>query len=151
MWYIFGTQNMETNIPLVETISTVFAQSYCEKFPQEVQTEILQKICGWCCCTFWKTWTFTIICCIYKQHPNIWFSVEAGKNGAASLLGVKIWRENGKCVTSVCRKETFSRMYVCTNFIRLEYKFGLSYIFFVGVFAYFQIFQTKDSDEIWKT
>ena len=42
-------------------------------------------------------------------------------------------------------------MYVCTNFIRLEYKFGLSYIFFVGVFAYFQIFQTKDSDEIWKT
>ena len=37
------------------------------KMPQEIQTEISQNICGWYYCTFWKTWAFATICCIYKQ------------------------------------------------------------------------------------
>ena len=54
------------------------------------------------------------------------FSIETEINGSLSILDVKIFRENNKFVTSVLRKETFSRVY--TNFIsvvRLEHKFGL--------------------------
>ena len=54
------------------------------------------------------------------------FLIEAEINESLSFLGVKIFRENHKVVTSVFRKETFNMR--CTNlisFIPFEYKFGL--------------------------
>ena len=44
-----------------------------------------------------------------KQHPKIKFSAEA--NGALPFLDVKIYKENGKFVTTVYRTETFSGVY----------------------------------------
>ena len=62
------------------------------------------------------------------KHKNILFSYEAEKDGVMSFLDVNIFREKGKFVTNVYRKETFTGVH--TNFfsiIPLEYKFGLAY------------------------
>ena len=58
-----------------------------------------------------------------KHHCNIRFSVEAEKNDALPLLDINMQRENGKFVSSVYRKETFSGVYTnFTSFIPLEFK-----------------------------
>ena len=63
-----------------------------------------------------------------KRHKNIKFSFEAEKEGVLPFLDVKIFREKGKFVTSVFRKETFSGVYTnYLSFITREYKFGLVY------------------------
>ena len=62
------------------------------------------------------------------NHKNINFSSETGKDEQMPFLDVNVFRENGKFVTNVYRKETFTG--VCTNFysfIPLEHKFGLVY------------------------
>ena len=43
-----------------------------------------------------------------KRHKNISFSFETEKDGKLPFLDINIFRENGKFVTSVYRKETFS-------------------------------------------
>ena len=48
------------------------------------------------------------------KHQNINFTVEQESIGPLSFLDVKICRENGKFVTSVYRKPTFSRVF--TNY-----------------------------------
>ena len=63
-----------------------------------------------------------------KQHSNIRFSVEAEKNGALPFLDINIQRENGKFVSSVYRKETFSGVYTSfTSFIPLDFKFSFGF------------------------
>ena len=49
-----------------------------------------------------------------SKHKNISFSSETEKDGAMAFLDVNIFREKGKFVTNVYRKETFTR--VSTNF-----------------------------------
>ena len=44
-------------------------------------------------------------------HPNMSFSFEEEKNGKISFLDAEISRENGKFVTTVYRKSTFSGAY----------------------------------------
>ena len=71
-----------------------------------------------------------------SQYLNIRFPVEAENNGALSFLLVKINRKNGKFVTSVHRKETFSGVYAkFISFITLEYNFVLSYTHFHRCFG----------------
>ena len=63
-----------------------------------------------------------------SKHKNISFSFETEKDGQMPFLDVNVFRENGKFVINVYRKETFTG--VCTNFssfIPLEHKFGLVY------------------------
>ena len=63
-----------------------------------------------------------------SKHKSISFSYKTEKDGVMPFLDVNIFREKGKLVTNVYRKETFTG--VCTNvsnFIPLEYKFGLAY------------------------
>ena len=63
-----------------------------------------------------------------SKHKNISFSYEAEKDGAMPFLDVNIFREKGKFVTNVYRKETFTGVYTnFSSFIPLEYKFGLAY------------------------
>ena len=63
-----------------------------------------------------------------SKHKNISFSYETEKDGAMPFLDVNISRENGKFVTNVYRKETFTGVYTnFSSFIPLEYKFGLAY------------------------
>ena len=64
-----------------------------------------------------------------SKHKNINFSFEMEKDGQMPFLDVNVFRENGKFLTNVYRKETFTGIY--TNlpcFIPLEPKFGLDYI-----------------------
>ena len=63
---------------------------------------------------------------INKKHKNMRFSIETETNRSLSFLDVKIFRENDKFVTSVCKKGTFSGVYTnFISFIPLQYKFGL--------------------------
>ena len=63
-----------------------------------------------------------------SKHKNILFSYEAEKDGVMSFLDDNIFREKGKFVTNVYRKETFTVVYIIfSSFIPLEYKFGLAY------------------------
>ena len=63
-----------------------------------------------------------------SKHKNISFSYETEKDGAMPFLDVNIFREKGKFVTNVYRKETFTGVYTnFSSFIPLEYKFGLAY------------------------
>ena len=63
-----------------------------------------------------------------SKHKNIKFSFETEKDGKMPFLDVNVFRENGKFVTSVYRKETFTGVYTnFSSFIPLEYKFGLVY------------------------
>ena len=61
-----------------------------------------------------------------SKHKNINFSFETEKDEQIPFLDVNVFRENGKLVTNVYRKETFTG--VCTNFssfIPLEHKFAV--------------------------
>ena len=63
-----------------------------------------------------------------SKHKNINFSFEMEKDGQMPFLDVNVFHENGKFVTNVYRKETFTRVY--TNlpcFIPLKPKFRLDY------------------------
>ena len=56
------------------------------------------------------------------------FSIETETNGSLFFLNVKTFRENGKCVTSVTRKDMFSGLYTnFISFIPLEYRCSLEY------------------------
>ena len=54
-----------------------------------------------------------------SKHQNINFTVEKENVGSLSFLDVKICRKNGKFVTSVYRKPTFSGVF--TNYKSLKY------------------------------
>ena len=63
-----------------------------------------------------------------SKHKNINFSFETEKDGQMPFLDVNVFRENGKFVTNVYRKETFTGVYTnFSSFIPLEHKFGLVY------------------------
>ena len=49
-----------------------------------------------------------------SKHRNIKFTVELEENNSLSFLDIKIFRDSGKCQTSVYRKPVFSG--VLTNF-----------------------------------
>ena len=56
-----------------------------------------------------------------SKHKNISFSYEAGKDEALPFLDVNIFREKGKFITNVYRKETFTGVYTnFSSFIPLE-------------------------------
>ena len=63
-----------------------------------------------------------------SKHKNINFSFETEKDEQMPFLDVNVFRENGKFVTNVYRKEKFTGVYsnFC-SFIPLEHKFGLVY------------------------
>ena len=64
-----------------------------------------------------------------SKHKNINFSFETKKDGQMTLLDVSEFRENGKFMTNVYRKETFTGFYTNVfSFIPLERKFRLVYI-----------------------
>ena len=63
-----------------------------------------------------------------SNHKNINFSFETEKDQQMSFLNVNVFRENGKFVTNVYRKEIFTGVYtIVSSFIPLEHKFGLVY------------------------
>ena len=63
-----------------------------------------------------------------NKHKNINFSFETEKDEQMSFLDVNMFHENGKFVTNVYRKETFTGVYTnFSSFIPLEHKFGLVY------------------------
>ena len=63
-----------------------------------------------------------------SKHKNISFSYEIEKDGVMPFLDVNIFREKGKFVNNVYRKETFTGVYTnLSSFIPLAYKFGLAY------------------------
>ena len=65
---------------------------------------------------------------MHSKHKNISFSCETEKNGAIPFLDVNIFREKGKFVTNVYRKEIFTGVYTnFSSFIPLKYKSGLAY------------------------
>ena len=63
-----------------------------------------------------------------SKHKNINFSFETEKDEQMPFLDVNVFRENGKFVTTVYRKEIFTGVYTnFSSFIPLEHKFGLVY------------------------
>ena len=63
-----------------------------------------------------------------SKHKNINISFETEKDGQMPFLDVDMFRENGKFVTNVHRKETLAGVYTnFSSFIPLEYKYGLVY------------------------
>ena len=63
-----------------------------------------------------------------SQHKNINFSFETEKEEQMPFLDVNVFYENGKFVTNVYRKTTFTGVYTnFSSFIPLEHKFGLFY------------------------
>ena len=68
------------------------------------------------------------------------FSFEEEKNGKISFLDVEISRENGKFVTTVYRKPTFSGVYThFESFLTSTQKFGMLYTLDIYVLLYAQI------------
>ena len=62
-----------------------------------------------------------------SKNKNI-LSFETEKDDQMPFLEVNVFRENGKFVTNVYRKETFSGVYTnFYSFIPLEQKFGMVY------------------------
>ena len=62
------------------------------------------------------------------KHKNINFCFEAEKDGLMPFLDINVFRENGKFVTNVYRKETFIVVYNnFSSFIPLEHKSRLVY------------------------
>ena len=56
------------------------------------------------------------------------FPLNKKKNGKLSLLDIEVSRENGKFVTTVYRKPTFSGVYThFESFLPTVYKFGMVY------------------------
>ena len=63
-----------------------------------------------------------------SKHKNINFSFETEKDEQLLSLDISVFCENGKFVTNVYRKETFTGVYFnFSSFIPLEHKFGLVY------------------------
>ena len=63
-----------------------------------------------------------------SKHENISFSFKTDKYEQIPFLDVNVFRENGKFVTNVYRKESFAGVYTnFPSFIPLEHKFGLVY------------------------
>ena len=63
---------------------------------------------------------------LFFKHPNINFSLEKEIDGRLSCLDINIFCEEGKFVTNVYRKKTFSGVYTnFDNFIPGAYKTGL--------------------------
>ena len=63
-----------------------------------------------------------------SKHKNINFSFETEKDEKMPFLYVNVFRENGKFVTNVYRRETYTRVYTnFSSFILLEHKFRLVY------------------------
>lgn len=61
-----------------------------------------------------------------SKHNNITFSSETEQNGKLAFLDVQVSKVNGKFVTDVYRKPTFSGVYSNFNsFIPISYKYGL--------------------------
>ena len=61
-------------------------------------------------------------------EKQIQFTIESEENETLSFLDIKITRENGKFITSVYRKPTFSGVYThFHSFIPDKYKFGMIY------------------------
>ena len=80
---------------------------------------------------------------INKQILSGRFSTETGKKGALSFLGITTCREDGTFATNGQRKDTFSGVYkTFTSFVSLEYKCSLLYVFFIGIFDSYWIFQS---------
>ena len=65
-------------------------------------------------------------CYLNSRHRSIEFSKEEERDGIISFLDVNITKAEGKFVTSIYRKETFSGVYSnYSSFIPREYKSGL--------------------------
>ena len=63
-----------------------------------------------------------------SKHKNINFFFETQKDEQMPFLDVNVFRENGKFVTNVNRKQTFTGVYTnFSSFIPLEQKFELVY------------------------
>ena len=63
-----------------------------------------------------------------SKNKNINFSFETEKDDQIPFLDVNVFHKNGKFVTNVIRKETFSGVYTnFYSFIPLEQKFGMVY------------------------
>ncbi len=63
-----------------------------------------------------------------QQHPSMEFTSECEENGSLSFLDVLVSSENGKFVTNLYRKPTFSGVFSnFSSFIPDAYKFGLVY------------------------
>ena len=61
-------------------------------------------------------------------HPNLSFSFEQEMNGKFLLLDVEVSRQQGKFVTTVYRKPTFSGVYIhFDSFLPTVYKVGMIY------------------------
>ena len=64
-----------------------------------------------------------------RCHPNMSFSHEVERDGKLSFLDVNVFREEGKFVTNVYHKPTFSGVYThFETFLPTTYKFGMVYI-----------------------
>ena len=75
--------------------------------------------------------------CMSSKNQNINFTVEQENIGSLSFLDVKICSKNGKFVTSVYRKPTFSGVFTdYESFIPTYQKRGLLQHYFIGVLAY---------------
>ena len=63
-----------------------------------------------------------------SKHKNIDFSFETEKDGQMPFFDANVFHRNGKFVTNVYKKETFTGVYThFFSFMPLEYKFGLVY------------------------
>ena len=59
---------------------------------------------------------------------NMSFSHDVEGDGKQKFLDVNVFREEGKFVTNVYPKPTFSRVYThCESYLSATYKFGMVY------------------------
>ena len=74
------------------------------------------------------------------SFANINFTLEQENVGSLSFLAVKVFRINGKFVTSVYRKPIFSEFFTNYEIFILTYKRENLYThYFIGVLAYVAI------------
>ena len=82
-----------------------------------------------------------------SKHQNITFTVEKENVGSLAFLDMKICRRNGKFVTSVYRKPTFSGVYTnCESFIPTHQKRELSHTLLHRSFSICCDFKTFHSE-----
>ena len=78
--------------------------------------------------------------CISSKHKSINFSFETEKDEQMPFLNIHLFRENGKFVTNVYRKETFTGVYTnFSSFMPLEHKFEWFIRYCIVAFAQFLI------------
>ena len=71
-----------------------------------------------------------------SRHKNIEFSSEEEKEESLAFLDVNVKRENGKFVTNIYRKQTFSGVYVnFKSYLPKEYKHGLLFTLLFRAFT----------------